>query len=47
MTIAIIYIVTGSTAGALSIGFLDFFVKIGLQFINEKMWKLTDWGKVR
>ena len=47
MTISIIYIVTGSAEGALSIGFLDFFVKIGLQFCNEKLWKMTDWGKVR
>lgn len=46
LTIAIVKIVTGSIEGALSIGFLDFFVKMGFQFGHEKVWKLTNWGKV-
>lgn len=45
-TILIVWIVTGSIDGALSIGFLDFFVKLGLYFGHEKAWKLTDWGKI-
>ena len=46
MTIIIVGVVTGSIEGALSIGFLDFFMKMGLQFGHEKIWKLTNWGKV-
>ena len=46
LTVAIVRIVTGSIEGALSIGFLDFFVKMGFQFGHEKVWKLSDWGKV-
>lgn len=45
MTVIIVKIVTGSLHGALSIGFMDFFMKIGLQFGHEKVWKLTTWGK--
>jgi uncharacterized membrane protein len=46
LTLAIVYIVTGSLSGALSIGFLDFFVKMGFQFGHEKLWKMTTWGKI-
>lgn len=46
LTVAIVQIVTGSIEGALSIGFLDFFVKMGFQFGHEKIWKLSNWGKV-
>ena len=38
LTVTIVKIVTGSFAGALSIGFLDFFVKMGLYFAHEKTW---------
>lgn len=45
VTVLLVWAVTGSTSGALSIGVLDFFVKLGLNFGNEKLWKLTTWGK--
>ena len=46
LTCLIVFIVSGSVAGALSIGFLDFFVKLGFHFGHEKIWKMTEWGKI-
>lgn len=38
LTMICFRIVTGSFIGALSIGFLDFFIKLGLYFAHEKTW---------
>jgi uncharacterized membrane protein len=46
LSVFIAWVVFDNIQGALSVGFLDFFVKMGLQFGNEKIWKLTDYGKV-
>lgn len=46
VTIFLVWCITGTVDSALKIGALDFFIKIGLQFGNEKIWKLTNWGKV-
>ncbi len=45
ITMFLVWSFTGSTKGAMSIGILDFFIKMGLQFGNEKLWSLTRWGK--
>ena len=45
VTVLLVWSVTGSASGAMKIGALDFFIKMGLQFYNEKLWKLTKWGK--
>lgn len=45
VTIYLTWVVTGSVDSALKVGVLDFFIKMGLQFANEKMWKMTTWGK--
>ena len=45
LSVFIAWVVFGSITGALSVGLLDFFVKLGLQFANEKAWKMSSWGK--
>ena len=45
LSVFIAWVVFDNIKGALSVGFLDFFVKMGLQFANEKAWKATTWGK--
>ena len=45
LSVFVAYVVFDNIRGALSVGFLDFFVKMGLQFANEKAWKMTTWGK--
>jgi uncharacterized membrane protein len=45
VTILLVWSVTGEISGALKIGALDFFIKMGLQFGNEKLWKMSTWGK--
>jgi uncharacterized membrane protein len=46
LSVFIAWVVFGSIGGAVSVGFLDLFVKFGLQFGNEKIWKLTNYGKI-
>lgn len=46
LSVFVAWVVFGSVVGALSLGLLDSFVKMGLQFANEKAWKMTTWGKI-
>ena len=46
LTIAIVYFLTGGIEDALKVGAFDFFIKFAVYFGHEKLWKLTEWGKV-
>jgi uncharacterized membrane protein len=46
VTMFLVWCITGTIDDALKIGALDFFIKMGLQFGNEKLWKMTTWGKI-
>ena len=46
-TIGAAYALTGETAVSLQIGALDFFVKLTLYFINDRLWQRIRWGVVR
>jgi adenylylsulfate kinase len=46
LTMVIVYWLTGSIDGALKIGAVDFVIKFAVYFSHEKLWKLTEWGKV-
>lgn len=46
LTMGIIYWLTGSIDGAVKIGGADFVIKFAVYFGHEKLWKLTNWGKV-
>lgn len=46
LTMVIVYFLTGSIEGALKIGSVDFVIKFAVYFGHEKIWKLTDWGKI-
>ena len=43
-TFTLAYIFTGSLEIASQIGFLDFFVKFLIYYINERVWSKTTWG---
>ncbi len=46
-TIAVAYIVTGSTASALKIGGIEIFTKLFLYYLHERAWQLVSRGKIR
>lgn len=43
-TFTLAYIFTGSLEIATQIGFLDFFVKFLIYYLNERIWTKTTWG---
>lgn len=43
-TFSLAYIFTGSLEIATQIGFLDFFVKFLIYYLNERIWSKTSWG---
>lgn len=43
-TFTLAYIFTGSLEIASQIGFLDFFVKFLIYYLNERIWSKTSWG---
>ena len=43
-TFTLAYIFTGSLEIASQIGFLDFFVKFLIYYLNERIWSKTAWG---
>lgn len=46
LSMVIVYCLTGSVNDALKIGAVDFVIKFAVYFGHEKVWKLTDWGKI-
>ncbi len=44
-TIIIAYLITGTIAQALSIGFIEWGTKIVLYFFHERLWNTLQWGK--
>lgn len=43
-TFTLAYVFTGSLEIASQIGFLDFFVKFAIYYMNERVWTKTGWG---
>lgn len=44
-TIVVSYIITGQVKLALSIGFVEFFTKIGLYYVHERIWNRISLGR--
>lgn len=45
--IIIAYLTTGEIEQALKIGFIEFFIKLGLYYLHERMWQAIPRGSVR
>jgi adenylylsulfate kinase len=43
-TFLLAFVFTGSIEIATSISILDFVFKLGIYFLNERLWNLTSWG---
>lgn len=41
------WLVTGSVRAGITVGLLDFFVKIGTFYAHERVWHRIRWGMVR
>ena len=46
-TFVLALVFTGSIEIATSISILDFVFKLGVYFINERLWNLTSWGYLK
>ncbi|MEK9656770.1 MAG: DUF2061 domain-containing protein [bacterium] len=46
-TVCIAYIITGEVTAALSIGFVEFFAKMFLYYIHERVWNRIALGRVK
>ena len=45
-TVAIGWLVTGSAKTGLTLGLIDFFVKIGTFYAHERVWQKIQWGRL-
>lgn len=43
-TIALVWLFTGETAMALSIGLVEVIVKMAIYYFHERIWNKIDWG---
>lgn len=46
-TITIAYFITGTIGDALKIGFIEFFGKIFIYYLHERLWQLAPSGSIR
>lgn len=44
-TMILSWILTGAIKGAISLGFMEIFTKIGLFYIHERIWVHVKWGR--
>jgi uncharacterized membrane protein len=44
-TFTIAWLVTGSVKAGVTLGLIDFFVKIGTFYAHERVWQKIDWGR--
>lgn len=45
-TVAVGWLVTGSAKTGLTLGLIDFFVKIGTFYAHERAWQKIQWGRL-
>ncbi len=46
-TILISFLITGQAKMAVSIGFVELFTKIGLYYVQERVWNRLSFGRVK
>jgi len=44
-TMTLVFVFTGNVTLALSIGVLEFFLKLLFYYVHERVWNSVEWGK--